>query len=97
MVNYLLLPQLNNLFDANISLADTSFATITLSINSGPGGATLGGDVDIAAVAGVATWTGTEALDLDLVGTYTLNADDGTRNANSASFDIASIRSCPWT
>ena len=80
--------EIRDQFENIITTGADSTATITLSINTGPGTATLGGDVDINAVAGVATWTGTEALDLDKVGTYTLNADDGTRNANSASFDI---------
>ena len=54
------------------------FSGVSLSILSGPTGATLGGTATQAASAGVATLSG---LSLDKAGTYTLQATDGKLTA----------------
>lgn len=57
---------------------------VTLSIASGPAGATLQGGAQASAINGVATFTG---LSLPIAGTYTIAARDGTlTQAVSASF-----------
>ncbi|MGE0525908.1 MAG: hypothetical protein AB7G93_06295 [Bdellovibrionales bacterium] len=66
-----------------------STATITVSVYNGPGGATLNGTAAVSAVNGVATWTGSQGLFLDLVGSYILRASDGTRTADSTPFLIS--------
>jgi uncharacterized delta-60 repeat protein len=64
---------------------DTS--SVTLSIATGPNGATLGGTTTVAAAAGVATFSN---LTLATAGTYTLTATDGSdTSATSISFVIA--------
>ncbi len=68
--------------------------TITLTLLNG-GGATLLGDVDIATVNGVATWTGGEAMNIEEAGTgYQLRASHdgagftGSDTVDSVAFDI---------
>ncbi len=71
----------------NLIRYDTS--TITLSISSGPSGATLGGTVAVQAVNSVATFN---ALSITTAGTYTLKATDvtdGLVGPASASFVIS--------
>jgi uncharacterized delta-60 repeat protein len=64
---------------------DTS--SVTLSIATGPNGATLGGTTTVAAAAGVATFSN---LTLATAGTYTLTATDGGDTAaTSTSFTIS--------
>ncbi len=66
-------------------LTDTS--VITLALGSNPGGGTLTGTLQVAAVAGVATFSD---LSIDKVGTgYTLAASDGAlTGATSTTFNI---------
>ena len=61
--------------DASEVVDNTYTDNITVSIASGPGGATLGGTLTQAAVAGCATFSD---LTLDVNGDYTLNASDGS-------------------
>ena len=68
----------------NIVTSDTS--TITLSVHTGPGDLT--GTVSAAAVGGVATF---DNVVIDITGTYTLTASDGSlTSANSSSFVVGS-------
>ena len=77
---------------ASISTGDSSI--VTLSIQSGPSGATLGGTTSVQAVNGVATFTN---LSLNLPGNYTLVATDGTLSpATSNPFTIQS-NTVTWT
>jgi parallel beta-helix repeat protein/predicted outer membrane repeat protein len=70
----------------NIITSDSS--TVTLSIFSGPTGATLLGTVSLAAVNGVATFNN---LTLDIAGSYRLTASDGSLAAGtSALFTVNS-------
>ena len=57
----------------NVVSSDTS--SVTLSIGSGPAGATLGGTANVAAVGGVATFNDVSLSDS---GIYTLQAADGS-------------------
>ncbi|HET6250235.1 MAG TPA: delta-60 repeat domain-containing protein [Tepidisphaeraceae bacterium] len=61
--------------DANNNVVSTDNSTITLSIASGPAGASFGETVSSAAVDGAATFTN---LPFNLAGDYTLTASDGT-------------------
>jgi Subtilase family len=64
-----------------------STASITLSIATGPTGATLSGTVTASALAGLATFP---AVSLDRAGSYTIRASSGTlAAATSASFAVA--------
>ncbi len=71
--------------------------TITLTIQANPGSATLNGTVSLVTVNGVATWTGTEALDITVPGTgYTLRAaHDGAVFASSDTVDTAAFNITP--
>jgi len=80
--------EIRDAYDNVVTSGADSTANITVSINTGAVGATLGGTKVLAAVNGVATWTGVHDLNLDKVGAYTLAATDGTRSANSPSFNI---------
>lgn len=60
--------------DANGHIMRTSSAAVTVSIESGPAGATLGGSSTVAAVNGVATFS---TLTLSNAGTYVLRATSG--------------------
>jgi hypothetical protein len=69
--------------NSNVVTSDTSNVTVALTT---PNGATLSGTKTVAAVAGVAKFTG---LSVDKAGTYTLTATDGNlSNGVSASFTI---------
>ncbi len=71
---------------ANGTVADLDTSTVTLSITSGPSGATLGGTTAVAAVNGVATFSN---ITLSPAGNYTLTASDGSLStATSNSFMI---------
>jgi len=59
----------------NVVTTDTS--TVTVAVNSGPGGFTAGSTTSVAAVRGVATFSN---LVLDTAGTYRLRATDGSLN-----------------
>jgi hypothetical protein len=63
------------------SAISTDNTQVTLSIDSGPAGATLGGTLTVTAQNGVATFTG---LTLDTAGTYTLSSADSTDSLTSA-------------
>jgi uncharacterized repeat protein (TIGR03803 family) len=77
---------------SNISAGDSSI--VTLSIQSGPVGAALGGTTSVAAVNGVATFTN---LSLSIPGDYTLLATDGALSpATSNPFTIQPI-AVTWT
>jgi hypothetical protein len=68
------------------NLASSNTSTITMSIGTGPSGATLGGTVSAKAVAGIATFSN---LILTKAGSYMLKASDGSlASATSASFKI---------
>jgi hypothetical protein len=72
--------------DALGNLVPTFNANVTMSINSGPSGATLTGTPTVTPSAGVATFAN---LILDKVGTYTLRASaSGASGATSAQFDV---------
>jgi uncharacterized repeat protein (TIGR01451 family) len=60
--------------DANGNTVPDSDQLVTLSIDSGPNGAVLGGQTTVQAVNGVATFTD---LTLNVAGTYTLKATGG--------------------
>ncbi len=69
----------------NVVKTDTS--AITLAIDTGPTGATLGGTLAVAVVNGVAVFNGLTLAD---TGTYTLDASDGSlTGATSDSFVIS--------
>ena len=75
----------------------TSFAgTVTISIGTNPGGATLGGTTSVNAVAGVATFS---TLSLNAAGSgYTLTAASGAlTQASSAPFTIGGLTPVVWT
>ena len=78
--------------DAWGNLVPTATNTVTLSLSSNPGGATLGGTASKAAIGGVATF---DNLSLDKAGTgYTLQATSGTLTAaTSSGFNITAAAS----
>ncbi|MEI8196523.1 MAG: hypothetical protein WCI73_11490, partial [Phycisphaerae bacterium] len=77
-----------NVLDATGHIVTTDSSSVTIAINSGPAGATLGGTTTVAAVNGVATFNN---LSLTTAGAYTLKATDGTLTlATSTSFTINS-------
>jgi uncharacterized repeat protein (TIGR03803 family) len=55
-------------------LSNLTQSTVTLSIGNGPQGATLGGTLSVAAVNGVANFSG---LTFDTAGVYTITTSDG--------------------
>src|SRR5690606_16754865 len=71
-----------------------STANVTLDLVSGTG--TLGGTATMAAVSGVATWTGADNLNVNLIGDKTLRAtkEDTTGSGGQTSF---SQNSDPFT
>ncbi len=73
--------------DVNGMLATSFAGNVTLAIGANPGGATIGGTITVAAVAGVATFSN---VTLNKVGTgYTLVASSGTLTAaTSGTFNI---------
>ena len=73
--------------DANGNTVTTDTSSVTLALANNPGGGTLSGTTTVAAVNGVATFSG---LSIDKAGTgYTLAASDGTlTGATSSAFDI---------
>lgn len=78
------------ILDAQGNVATSSSDQITIAIGNNPGGGTLSGTVTVAAVNGLATFSG---LSIDKVGTtYTLLATDTTTptltSATSSGFDI---------
>lgn len=73
--------------DSSGNLLTSDNSNVTLTIASGPTGAALGGTTTVAAVAGVATFSG---LSISTAGTYTLTASDGSDTpATSSSFTIS--------
>jgi uncharacterized repeat protein (TIGR03803 family) len=75
-----------NIEQSSGSIATGDSSIVTLSIQSGPTGASLGGTTSVQAVNGVATFTN---LSLSLPGNYTLIATDGSlSSATSNSFVI---------
>jgi hypothetical protein len=73
--------------DALNATATSFTGNVTLAITANPGGGTLSGTVTVAAVAGVATFTG---LSINKVGTgYSLTASSGTlTTATTSPFNI---------
>ena len=71
--------------DINGVIIPTFNGDVTLAIASGPPAATLGGTVTVAAANGIATFAD---LRIDLAGTYTLEATDGTLTATSQPFQV---------
>jgi len=70
--------------DVNNDIVSTDTSSVTLTVASGPG--TLGGNVTVAAVNGVATFSN---LTLSQIGNYTLQATDGSLTAaTSSSFAV---------
>jgi hypothetical protein len=69
-----------DVFDGNDNLVQTDASNVTLSIASGPAGATLGGTTTIAAQNGVATFSD---LTFSQSGTYTLTASDGALSSET--------------
>ena len=71
--------------------------TITLTIQNNPGGASLNGTASYGATNGVATWTGTESLDITVAANgYTLRAaHDGAAFASSDTVDTAAFNITP--
>ncbi|MEK7402535.1 MAG: hypothetical protein AABZ80_09265, partial [Gemmatimonadota bacterium] len=76
--------------DASGATVTNATSTITLSISTNPGGATLGGTVSAAAVAGVATFSN---LTLNQLGTgYVLAATaTGLTAGNSNTFNVVAV------
>ncbi len=75
----------------NVVTGDTSSVTLAIATSTGPDGATLGGTLTEAAVAGVATFSDLSLTASDAGATaYKLKATDGELTAgNTASFDVA--------
>ena len=72
--------------DAANALLTAFTGTVTVSVSSGPAGATLGGTTSVNAVGGVATFS---ALRLTKAGTYTLRfASTGLASVITASFTV---------
>ncbi len=72
--------------DARGNLVTSATDTVTLSINTGPGGGALAGLVKVAASGGVATFP---SVTLDKAGAYTINATrTGTPSATSGSIAL---------
>lgn len=74
--------------DASNNVLTEDNSVVTLSISSGPSGATLVGGGQTSAVNGVATF---QDLSLPLAGTYTLKATDGVLTGYSASFTSTGV------
>ena len=75
--------------DAFGNVVSSNMSTVSLSIASGPPGGKLAGSVSIAASKGVAAFG---KLSLNLVGTYTLLATDGTfSSATSAAITVIGV------
>lgn len=73
--------------DAGGNIDNTYTGTITLSMTSEPGGATLGGTLTSSATSGCVTFSG---LTLDVAGNYTLGATDGVLSGSSNTITISS-------
>ena len=72
--------------DSNGAITTSNSSNVTLSIYSGPSGATLAGTATVAASSGVATFS---TLSLATPGAYTLEATDGSFTAAiSNSFNV---------
>jgi uncharacterized repeat protein (TIGR03803 family) len=82
-----------NVLQSSGTLSSADSSIVTLSIQSGPNGAILGGTTSVVAVNGVATFTN---LTLSLPGNYTLIATDGSL---SSAISPLTIQSPPvtWT
>ena len=75
-----------NIEDATNALVPSFSTPVTVALNSGPAGATLGGSTFSATLAnGVATFSG---LTLTATGAYTLLITSGTLSVTTASFNI---------
>jgi hypothetical protein len=73
--------------DSSGDVVTTDTSTVTLSIATGPAGATLGGTFSVAAVNGIATFGG---IFIDTAGAFTLSAADGSlTGATSAPFTLS--------
>lgn len=82
--------------DENGQTVANDNSTVTLSVQSGPQGGTLGGTTSVAAVDGVATFSD---LTLSVPGTYVLTASDTTDGltVNSDSFTVVAPVNPPFT
>jgi len=76
------------------SIADGDSSIVTLSIQSGPTGATLGGTTSVQAVNGVATFNN---LALNIAGTYTLIATDGSLTPATSNSFVIQPAGVSWT
>ena len=87
-----LLPQIS-LRDQYDNTVTGDERTVTLTILNNPGSATLNGTASLLTSSGVATWTGTEAMNLIVPGAgYTLRAShDGAAFASSDTVDTAAF------
>ena len=82
-----------NVADQYGNVVTTDSSSVTMAINSQPGGATLGGTLTAAAANGVATFSN---LSLNKTGTYTLIATDASlTSAISNSFSITGSKATP--
>jgi uncharacterized delta-60 repeat protein len=72
--------------DAEGNLVTTDTSNVTISINTGPTGAVLGGTTTVAALGGVATFN---TLTISVAGDYTLSAMSSLPTVTSASFTIS--------
>ncbi|MCB0387123.1 MAG: hypothetical protein KDD43_17150, partial [Bdellovibrionales bacterium] len=89
--------ELRDAFGNVVSTGVDSTANVTLTKSAGTG--TLGGTLVKALSGGTVSFGAGESVDIDLIGSKTLNASDGTRNADSSSFTIthAPAASLAWT
>jgi uncharacterized delta-60 repeat protein len=72
--------------DPNGNLLTTDTSNVSLSLTNSPAGVTLGGTTTVAAVNGVATFSN---LTINIAGTYSLTAIDGSETAvTSQNFNI---------
>lgn len=72
----------------NVITSDNS-SVITLTIQTNPGSAVLAGDIDLTVLSGVATWAAPQGMFVNKPGVgYVLRASDGTRTADSSSFNV---------
>ncbi len=84
-----LLPEVRVIDQWDNTVTSNPQQTITLTLHDGNPAGTLLGDVDIDTVAGVATWTGGQALNIQKAGVaYYLKATGTAGNVNSNTFDI---------
>ncbi|MCB0367642.1 MAG: fibronectin type III domain-containing protein, partial [Bdellovibrionales bacterium] len=89
--------ELRDTYGNLVSTGAEASANVTLTKSAGTG--TLGGTLIKALSGGTVSFAAAEGVNIDLIGSKTLNADDGTRNADSNAFTIghAPASSLVWT